>query len=199
VHRALSSVVLRAVVIDGTQDQLWSISEELRRDYGVEVTGVDVDEIRPGDGDSGALLGANLVVTTAYHVRDANRIASRLGVHVYMLSTCTDVFTEAGRLLERGPVYFVVTDPRYAARLRRIFENDPGAARLAVLVHGRDELDAIPPGAPLYITGLTRRRMVGSPLLERGIPEARVFTRASAAEIMSFVVRANLGPRPGAG
>ncbi|HEX7242985.1 MAG TPA: GntR family transcriptional regulator [Longimicrobiaceae bacterium] len=199
VHRALSSVVLRAVVVDGTQDQLWSISDELRRDYGVEVTGLDVDEIRPGDADVRALLGANLVVTTAYHLRDAQRIASRLGVPVYQLSTSTDLFTGARRLLEREPVYFVVTDPRYAARLRRIFEADPGAARLVVLVHGRDDLDAIPPEAPLYVTGLTRRRMVGSPLLERGLPEARVFMPASATEIMSFVVRANLGPRPGAG
>jgi hypothetical protein len=117
---------------------------------------------------------------------------------MYRVAMCTDLFAEVARLLEQEPVYFVVADPRFAARLRRLFDPGAGASRLAVLVHGRDDLDQIPPGAPLCITRLARRRMRGSPLLARGLPESRVFTPESARELMTFVVRANLAAHPGA-
>ncbi|MBV9772562.1 MAG: winged helix-turn-helix transcriptional regulator [Gemmatimonadetes bacterium] len=192
VQRAMGSVRLRAVVVDGTQDQLWSIVDELSRDYGLEARGVDVDELRPGAADAKELSGTDLVVTTAFHAREAQQVGARLGAPVYRVTMCTDLFAEVARLLEREPVYFVVADPRFAARLRRIFESSPGAARLEVRVHGRDDLDSIPPRAPLYLTRLARKRLAGSPLLERGLPEARVFTPDCARELMTFVVRANL-------
>jgi DNA-binding transcriptional regulator YhcF (GntR family) len=198
VERALASARLRAVVVDGTQDQLWSMTDELARDYGVEAIGVDLDEFRPDGADPEKLSGADLVVTTAFHTREAQAIARRLGVPMYRVAMCTDLFAEVARLLEQEPVYFVVADPRFAARLRRLFDPGAGASRLAVLVHGRDDLDQIPPGAPLCITRLARRRMRGSPLLARGLPESRVFTPESARELMTFVVRANLAAHPGA-
>jgi DNA-binding transcriptional regulator YhcF (GntR family) len=198
VERALSSVKLRALVVDGTQDQLWAITDELRRDYGMEATGLDLDEFRPEDADARELPGVDVVVTTAFHTREAQVIARRLDVPMYRVTMGTDLFAEVGRLLEHEPVYFVVTDPRFAARIRRIFDAGPGASRLAVLVHGRDDLEQIPPRAPLGITRLARRRMEGSPLLRRGLPEARAFTPESSRELMSLVVRANLAGRPGA-
>lgn len=196
VRRALSSRPLRAVVVDGTQDQLWSITEELRRDYGVEATGLDVEEIRVEDASD--LARIDLVVTTGFHTREAQEVAARLGVPVFRVSMRTELFAEVRRVLEGEAVYFVVTDPRYAARLRRIFEGSAHASRLRVLVHGRDDLDAVPPRAPVYLTRLTRRRLEGSPLLERGLAEERVFSEECSRELMAFVVRANLGARPGA-
>ena len=44
-RRSLETLRLRAVVLECNADQLWSMPDELARDYGVEATGVDVADL----------------------------------------------------------------------------------------------------------------------------------------------------------
>lgn len=191
-RRSVETLRLNAVVPECNDDQLWSMTDELSRDYGLAATGLDLDSYDAGAAIPGQLRRADVLVTTTGHAAQVRTIAERLGVPCIAVTMCSDLFAEVGRLLEREPVYFVVSDPRFAAKLHRSFASNPFAGRLRTLVEGRDPLDAIPSGSPFYVTRLTRRRLSGTPLLERGLPEARVFEAESASEIMSFVVRANL-------
>jgi len=188
----------RVVVADSNDDELWSITRELHRDYGVDAIPLDLDAAAGEAEVVDAIRTAGLVVTTPSHGAAIQALAGVAGVRAHVLAMRSDLYAGVRTLLERQAVYFVVCDPRFEARLRHVFANVPGAGRLQVLVHGRDHLDAIPPETPLYLTPLTRERMAGSPLLSRGLPEARVFSPESTRELMRLVVRTNLPAPSGA-
>ena len=44
-RRSLETLRLRAAVLECNHDQLWSMPDELARDYGIEATGVDVADL----------------------------------------------------------------------------------------------------------------------------------------------------------
>lgn len=199
--RSLHTRHLRAVVLESNDDQLYSVSHELTRDYGIEATAIDLatfDETQPL---ALAVRTADLIVTTPANRDRIAPLGARLGVPVFAVTMCTELFAETRRRLAHGAVYFGVADARFAHTLRASLDAGAHAANLHILVHGRDDLAAIPSGAPTYLTRLTRSRMTGSPLLERLIPEAHVFTDESAREILAFVLASNLaaaGAKPAA-
>jgi DNA-binding transcriptional regulator YhcF (GntR family) len=206
-RRSLETLRLRAAVLECNDDQLWSMPDELARDYGFEVSAVDVAELA-GDAEGAALpwelRSADLLVTTRAHADLARRLSARLDRPAIVVTMCPDLFVGTAALLRRGLVYYVVADPRFAAKLRQTFAGAPGAENLRTLVHGRDDLSAIPADAPTYLTRLTRRRVDDVPLLTRLMPEAHILSPESARELLAFVVRANLtavlqGARHGAG
>lgn len=188
-NRSLETLRLRATVLECNDDQLFSVSNELKHDYGLDVTPVDIDSMK------GVLTPearrTDCVITTVPHADIARRLAQDLGVPALILSMCDDLFGEVRRLLPVSPVYFVLSDTRFEAKLRRIFAEDDAAKHLRTLVHGRDDLSEVPQWAPTYLTGLTRQNVEVMPLLERVIPETSVFSQASAREVLEFIVRAN--------
>lgn len=194
--RCLTALRLRAVVVECTRDQLWSMTDELIRDYGIDASPVDLATLRPHRARAdlpAAMRAADLLVSTAYHAAEVHELARTLGIPAIVVTMCTDLFAETGRLLARGQVYFVVDDPRMERKLHEVFASADGAQNLRTLVRERDDLEAIPPKAPVYLTRLTRERLPsGNPLLARTLPEARVFTAASAREITAYLVRTNL-------
>lgn len=191
-HRCLETLRLHAVVVECNADQLYSVPAELRRDYGIEVTALDVDRLDGNGRPPVALRRADLLVTTPFHKAQVDRLAQNLGTPKVVITMCTDLFVEVARLLATRTVYFVVADPRFAAKLRTTFEASPGAGNLRPLVLGQDDLSTIPDSAPTYLTQLVRQRIGDTPLLQRVEPEARVFSPESARQLLSFVVRANL-------
>jgi len=192
VAQCLDAVDLHAVVLECNHDQLYSVPEELQRDFGIQTTGIEIESLGSGNEVPADLRQADLLVTTAFHQKAVRTLAKRLGTPVVVITMCTDLFTEVGRLLPQEPVYFIVTDPRFARKLHHLFESSKGAANLRTLVLGSDDLNQIPENAPTYLTRLTRRRLKESPLLHRVLPEDRVFSAESARQILSFLIRTNL-------
>lgn len=190
VRRSMQTLRLRATVLECNDDQLFSVSDELKADYGLDVSIVDIDSMN-GDLPVEARQ-ADCVVTTAAHAEEGRQTAQQLGVPSLVLSMCDDLFAEVERLLQLEEVYFVVTDTRFEAKLKRIFQDIPGSHNLRVLINGHDDLDSIPVTAPAYLTRLTRRNIGAAPLLQRVIPEARVFNDSSIRMVLDFVVNANL-------
>ncbi len=198
-QRSLETLRLHAVVVECNADQLHSVPAELRRDYGFEVSALDVGAL-DGDGQPpGVLRRADLLVSTPFHRRQVERLAERLGTPQVVITMCADLFAEVRRLLPATPVYFIVADPRFAAKLHHLFEGAPGADNLRPLIVGEDDLAAIPDAAPTYLTQLARERVGDTPLLRRVLPEARVFSNESARQLLSFVVRSNNEARRPAG
>lgn len=192
VAQCLDAIDLHAVVLECNGDQLYSVPEELQRDFGIQTTGIEVDAIGSGTEIPSELRQADLLVTTAFHQKGVRALAKRLGTPVIVIAMCTDLFTEVGRLLPQEPVYFIVTDPRFARKLHQLFASSNGAANLRTLVVGSDDLKEIPDDAPTYLTRLTRRHLKENPLLNRVLAEDRVFSPESARQILSFLVRTNL-------
>lgn len=190
-QRCLETLRLHAVVVECNADQLYSVPAELRRDYGLEVTAVDVATLDGNGRPPGILRRADLLVTTPFHQSQVERLAETLGTPRVVITMCTELFTEVGRLLPEMQVYFVVADVRFAAKLHALFEGTPGAGNLRTLEVGRDDMAAIPESAPTYLTQLARARVGDTPLLQRVLPEARVFSPESARQVLSFIVRAN--------
>jgi hypothetical protein len=76
--------------------------------------------------------------------------------------------------------------------LRSFFAQVPGVENLRIVVFGRDDLSAIPDGAPTYVTQRVRALLSGVELRGRILPAARTISAASAREILGFIVRSNL-------
>lgn len=190
-RRCVDTLRLRAACIECNDDQVDALCDELRADYGFETSGVDVDTLLAA-GSLPEVERADLLVTTPFHVGEVKEVAEKLGKPWVAVSFRADVFAAVARLLPAGPVYFVVTDTRFATKLRAIFAAFQSAANLHPLIEGIDDLSRIPSTAPTYVTRAARRRLTDAGLLARFIPESRVFSPDSARELLTFVVRANM-------
>jgi DNA-binding transcriptional regulator YhcF (GntR family) len=197
VEQYLTRLRLRAACVECNRDQIAALSTELEADYGFEVAGVNVDDLA-SDRPPEALRRADLVVTTPFHAGVVSDVARRLGKSWVAASLRVDVYAEIARLLPTRPVYFVVSDPTYATKLRGIFGNVPGGTGFRALVYGRDALGEIPADAPTYISRTARERLDDARLLARVMPEQRALSTESAREILTFVVRANMAAARGA-
>lgn len=190
VRACLQTVRLRAACIECNEDQLTGLCTELSRDYGLHTDPVDIRALA-SDGHE-RVRGADLLVTTTYHAAEVQRYAERHGRPWLTVALRPQFLAEAARLLEQGPLYFVAKDPRFTKKLPRIFGNTPGAQNLRALVVGRDDLSAIPSGAPVYVMPAARDHLGDESLLMRVIPAPRIFSRDSARAILHFVMGANL-------
>jgi hypothetical protein len=192
-RRSVETLRLRVVAVEGTADQIAGLCRELRDDYGLEASGVNIAAIRSGEDDVPVeVRRADLLVTTHSHARVVRRLAERLGKHCIIASVRSDLIGDEWRLLLRQPVYVVVDSPKFIETIRRFFASTPGADNLRPLVLGRDDLSAIPDGAPTYVTQRARERLGDSRIAGRILPPARLFSPESAREIIGFIVHANL-------
>jgi hypothetical protein len=101
------------------------------------------------------------------------------------------------RCLAEGPVYYVATDSRVEAKLRRMLAPVAPVQHLKVVLVDHDDLDAIPPDAPTFVM-TSARAFVSARYGENGGPgkfmfhPPRSFSEATARELLSFLVRANM-------
>jgi len=134
---------------------------------------------------------ADLLVTTAFHATQLRAAQRRLGRPLVVVTLMPGFLEELAALVAREPVYFVGLDPRFAAKLRRIFTDVRPSANLWPMVLGRDEVQRIEPGAAVYV-------MPGAaPMMPRGldvrlIRAPRVFSLETAAELLRFMDDSNI-------
>lgn len=225
-HRHVSTLRLRAACVECNEDQIAALCGTLRDDYGFETAGVVLDPLADvtasfpalfteGDGDSAAgpvpgpapadrtadlppgLRRADVLVTTPFHAGDVKLVAERLGKPWVAVELRADVFAELARRLEGGPAFAVVADPTFADKLRLIYRDAARAGRFRAFVVGRDDLAALPAGAPTLVTRLARERLAAgreagaAPLAVREIAEPRALSAASARDVAAFLVGAN--------
>jgi DNA-binding transcriptional regulator YhcF (GntR family) len=196
VRRSLLTVRPRAVCIECNADQVEGLCEELRLDYGLETVGENVFRLMDRDRVPRAVQGADLLVTTTFHAGEVRELATRWEKPWLAMTLRADLFAHIARLLPAGPVYFVVADPRYAEKLRKIFSNTGGAAHLRVLVAGVDDVSRIPDGAPAYVSRAARAALGDAPVARRITPEPRALSTASSRELVAFIVQRNMDAWP---
>jgi DNA-binding transcriptional regulator YhcF (GntR family) len=194
----LDSVRVRAACIECNQDQIHALCSELRHDYGIEATGVECDEaLRPGS-PARALERVDFLVTTRFHDVELKRRAARLRKPLVVISLEPEFMDQIRRVVAEEPLYFLCVDPRFAAKLPRIFAGLEAAIRPVVL--GRDALDLIPTDALVYAMASAREHLPARPRsLPRLVTAPGMFSAASARALLTAIVRRNLQAAGGAG
>lgn len=190
-RRAVETVRLRAVAIQQTDDQIAGLCRELRDDYGLEAVGVHADQLRAG-APVAALREADLVVTTGGLESLVRPVVEPLGARLVIAEIRPDLVGGEWRMLLKRPVYVVVREEAFVEALRQFFATTPGAENIRTLIVGRDDLEAIPDDAPVYVTRSAREALEGVRLRGRLLPTARLLSADASRAIMQFVVDANL-------
>jgi DNA-binding transcriptional regulator YhcF (GntR family) len=193
-RRCLETVRLRAVCVAANNDQMYSLRTELRDDYGLEVTGVEADQLWSDARDvQAALREADLLVTIALHTPEVRRRATELGKPCIIVTLRPELLSETTRRHAQDPLYFVATDARFGDALRRLFEPTGYAGNLRLVVLGRDDPACIPKGAPTYFMRSALDQLGETQLTaSRVAPAVRVFSSDTARELLTFLVRANI-------
>lgn len=198
VRRCLETLRLRAACIAGNEDQLEQICRELHDDYGIASEPLLVDRLLAPDGEAQRILTqADLLVSTAAHVAETQRVARRLGKATITVALRAELMGEITRRLARGPVHIIGTDPRFRDALHAVFAPTGHGANLRVAILGEDDPDEIPATEPTYIMGRAHERLGDAPLTRRVVPVRRVFSDDMARELLGFVVRANMAAMSG--
>lgn len=190
-RRATETVRLRAVCVAGTRDELVGVGQELSEDYGIVADRVELDALLAAEAPATLLRRADLVVVGAHDEAAVRPVVERTGMPLVPVRPRADLVNEIARLLARGPLWFVGTDPRLEAVLRARFAGGADEPNLRVAVVGRDDLAAIPAGAPAYVLRAAREALGGVPPHLRPLSTLRAFSAETRRKILRFVVRAN--------
>ncbi|HEX9943985.1 MAG TPA: GntR family transcriptional regulator [Thermoanaerobaculia bacterium] len=188
-RHCLDTARLRAACIECNQDQLDFLCQELQVGFGLESAAVEIDRLRGGP--PLPVRQADVLVSTTFHTAEVRRWAARLGKACVIVTLDPRRRDEVTRLLTERPVYFIGTDPRWAAKARVIWAREPGAERLRVLTIGHDALGNIPEDAAVMLMPRARQLLAGTALMERALPH-RGLSRETKRQILSFLVHANM-------
>lgn len=198
VRRCLETLRLRAACIAGNEDQLEQICRELHDDYGIVSESVIAERLVEPDAETQRILAqAHLLVSTAAHATETQRVAQRLGKESITVALRAALMSEITRQLARGPVYMIGTDPRFRETLQTVFAPTGHGQNMHAVILGEDDPDRIPTGEPTYIMGRAHARLGDTPLTRRVVPVRRVFSDEMARELLSFIVRANMSAMGG--
>jgi DNA-binding transcriptional regulator YhcF (GntR family) len=193
IHRAIGTKRLRAIVIDGTRDQIAGICRELREDFGLDATGIAAASFEdPGEPQLADLAGADLLVTTKEFGRMVRALGKRVGVDVIIAEVGPDLLGGDWRALLRKPLYLLVSEEGTVESVRRSFAAIPDAAEnLRIMVVGRDDVAGIPKEAAVYVSRGAADALGGAPVGGHQLPRARGLSWKSAREIIDHIVHAN--------
>lgn len=191
-QRCLGTLRLRAVVVGSTDHQVYELSRELRDDFGLEADGLLANDIRSESVATQSLKRVDLIITTDAHAELVRKLGSDLKKTVIVISVRPELLGGEWALLLRRPVYVLVASPALGDILRDFYAKVPGIENLHVIVFGRDDLSAIPEGAPTYVTQMVRAQLGQTRIPGRILPAARVISSESACEIFTFIIRSNI-------
>jgi DNA-binding transcriptional regulator YhcF (GntR family) len=191
-RRSVETLRLRAVAIATTLDQGYGLCRELRDDFGLESDTLLAESVRGVTDLPLSLRRADLLVATEAHSEWVRALADDLRKRAIVVQVRPELTGGEWALLLRRPVYAVVSSVEFGEMLRRFYATVPGIENLRILVLGRDDLREIPPEAPTYVTQRVRAELGDVHVPGRILPAARTIAAASAREIFSFIVRANI-------
>ena len=184
---------LRATVIAATSDQAHGLSRELKGDYGFEITTLLPQELKDGATVRSAIQRAHVVVTTKGIEKEVSEVAERLGKKLIIADFRPPfVENEWKALLRSGRAYIVAADPRFLEIARGYLENAIDLRNIRMMVVGRDDLAAIPPHAPTYVTEAARQKLGKSRIPGRLILPPRLLAENSVRTLVAFIVKMNL-------
>jgi regulatory GntR family protein len=188
IQACLDRARVRAACVECNADQIYSLTEQLRADYGFETVGVEAAAVGRRHPLPADAADPDLIVTTAFHGDEAHRLGRRLRRPVLVATLDAAFATAVQEMLAQGPVWWVCSDPRFAAKLPRMF---PSAAIHPVVLGDRPP-DAIPPEATVYATRCAAARLPSWWHGGRVHTIARVFSAETARALLAFLMLRNV-------
>jgi hypothetical protein len=177
-----------AVCLECNSDQIYALSRQLVDDYGFEATGIEIDRLGRRQSLPRKASDADLVLTTPFHVAEAQRLGRRLRRPVLVATLDPLFMSELRRMLARGPVWWICVDARFASKLRQMWPGSP----VRPVVLGSDALDAIPAEAMVYATRAASERLPPGWREGSVVTIPRVFSVDTARALLAFRVRHSL-------
>ena len=189
---SLDVVHARTACLECNDDQLAWLCGELEEDYGFISRAVDTRTLaRDGDGDP-EVERSDIIVTTSAHATLAKTLGRKLGKPVVMVTLKPEIVSEVTELLEKEAVYFLCSDPAFETKVRELYNGVGNLDNIRTVVVGRDNPEAIPENAPVWVMRRARTKLGGIPAHIRPLNTARIFSRETRAELLAHLVRENL-------
>lgn len=183
----------RVALLECNDDQLVSMREELKVYFGLDVVALPLDSLATG-AIPRELRGVDFLVS-AGHADIVARVAAIVGKPFVITQVRPALLNRLSRLLSRGAVYFLVADPRFGAKMRRLVAPMPRSENLHVLIVGKDDLNVIPDGAPTYVMRSVQAELARMRHRGREIPPPRIFAEESIRAILSRMLDLSSGGR----
>ncbi len=184
---------LRATVIASTSDQAQGLSRELKVDYGFETTTLLVEDLKEKTSIRSAIQRAHLIITTKLSEKEVSEVIEPLGKQA-MVVNIRPAFVEKEwkELFRSGRAYIVAADPRFLDVARMYLAKAMDMQNVRMLIVDRDDLTAIPPQAPTYVTEAARQKLGKFHIPGRLIPPPRLLAENSVRTLVAFIVKMNL-------
>lgn len=190
-RRAIEGAPLRAACIECNIDQQVWLCRELEDDYGIQGTAIELAALANAPVPS-ALQLADFVITTPSHEAAVRDVCVRERKPLVVVAVRTDLSRRVERLLATTPVYFIGTDLRFADKIERRYRGTKVAENARAIIVGRDDVAAIPRGAPAWVMRTAREALGGVPEHLNVLSTLRAFSAATQRAILQLIMRANL-------
>jgi PAS domain S-box-containing protein len=193
-----AAVPLSCACVESTEDDLVTLTTELRQQWGLEtfpVTVRDTGAVRGKRVDDGALTAelrkADLVVTTPFHASAAGAVARTLGKPLVVMRLNPDVVTAVEERVSRGPLTAVVADAAYGERLRCIRGAEAEGRLNVVLASDAAAVAALDRADPVLLTRAAQQRL-GPGGLRLLVPLSPFLCPTAARQIADVLIRHNV-------
>lgn len=191
VRQRTRTVRLRAACLECNEDQMSWLVHETRRDYGLDSFGVDLADTSTV-GMPSELLTADLLVGTTFHATQLQGLAESIGKPLVLVRLQPGFVREIVACLAHGPLYFVVSDPRFAEKLPKIYARTRGCRMLKPVVAERNTRPDVPAGAPVLVTRAAQEKLGAAAIRSTIKRSGRIFCTESVTAILRAIVSANL-------
>jgi DNA-binding transcriptional regulator YhcF (GntR family) len=190
------STEVRCVCIDGTEDQVSTLSRELTEEFGYHSTGMLVASLPSGSsrGDSDrvpeAVRRADLLVTSLFHAALVMPLAEHWRKPLVVIRLCPDLIHRLNDWIREHELPVIHVDPAFPDRMRAIL-TDQGRGIRPISVRDRAAISALDPEQPVIVSPAARRALEDVPLPPPLI-DGGIISDDSAAELIDLLIRFNL-------
>lgn len=188
-------VRLRAVCIDGNEDQRRAICAELEGAFGIDCVGLPASAFL-NDRTSGGqfpddLREADLVVTTPFYSGSVRRATEALNKPLVVITLHPEFVTAIERRLADGPLTVVCVDPAFGEQVLSL--HDGGSERQAhvVLAHDAAAVARLDTREPVLLTRAAQER-IGEVSLTPLVPLSPFISPESARELAELRIRLHM-------
>lgn len=190
------STTVRCVCIEGTEDQVSTLCEELTNEFGFGSQGVVVESLleqvrRGGEGAMPeAIRAADFMVTSLYHTGTVGPLAERWNKPLVVIRLCPDAIHRLRDWLNAYQLPVIHVDPRFPEQLRTLI-GECGAHIRPVLARDRRAVATLDRSQPALISPAARRALDGMPL-PPSLIDGGIISNDSAGELIDLLIRFNL-------
>lgn len=94
-------------------------------------------------------------------------------------------------MIRNRKIYVIAVDPGFQATIRDYLRTTVDLSSVEILIAGRDDVGAIPPQAPTYVTEAARQRLGRMRVPGQLISPTRLFAEDTVRALVNFIVARN--------